>query len=227
MLNFKLTYSILCGLSIIAPLVPPPPQPRGYSPPGSFVTLLCCCGLSRLAAMLDGCCSTVAGGVFRCSVQELLDLCRHFTPSSIAGIGSLGLLRRPTVWSGPPDASLLILQWWQRSVMHLQGTRKQKSAGGSSYLSWQHPQASEETGEYGRCYSLVLTSVLVFPPCWLTGTPFILCFVCLFVCHPLDWRKGSSTALAAGQAVLKGENEAEFIYHSSVSHTLTDCSGPP
>ena len=39
---------------IIAPVVLPPPQPQGYSPPGCFVTLLCCCGLPWLAAMLDG-----------------------------------------------------------------------------------------------------------------------------------------------------------------------------
>ena len=36
----------------------------------------------------------------------------------------------------------------QRSVMQLQGNRKQKTADGSSYLSWQRPEASEETGGY-------------------------------------------------------------------------------
>ena len=45
MLTFKPTFLVLCGLSIIAPLVLPPPQPQDYSPPGSFATLLCCCGL--------------------------------------------------------------------------------------------------------------------------------------------------------------------------------------
>ena len=82
MLTFKLTCSVLCGLSIIALL----------GLPGSFVAL---CGLPRLAATLDGRCSTVAGRVFRCSAQELPDLCCHFTPGFIAGIGSLGLLLRP------------------------------------------------------------------------------------------------------------------------------------
>ena len=95
MLTFKPMYSILCGLSIIAPSVLPLPQPQGYSPPGSFVALLCCCGLPRLIVMLDGRCSTVAGSVFRCSVQELLDLCCYLTPGSITGIGSLSLLRHP------------------------------------------------------------------------------------------------------------------------------------
>ena len=93
MLIFLSTYSILCGLSIIAPQVLPPPQPQGYLPPGCFIALLCCCGLPQLEVMLDRRCSAVAGRVFRCSAQELLDLCCHFTPGSIAGIGSFGLLR--------------------------------------------------------------------------------------------------------------------------------------
>ena len=45
MLTFKPTYSILCGLSVIAPLAHPPPQPPGFSPAGSFVAVHCCCGL--------------------------------------------------------------------------------------------------------------------------------------------------------------------------------------
>ena len=77
----------------------------GCSPPGSVVALLCCCGLSRLGAMLDGCCSTVAGGVVRCSVRELLDFCCRFAPGSVAGTGSLGLTRRPRCVHRPPDAS--------------------------------------------------------------------------------------------------------------------------
>ena len=34
-------------------------------------------------------------GVFGCSVRELLDFCCRFAPGSVAGTGSLGLLRRP------------------------------------------------------------------------------------------------------------------------------------
>ena len=86
---------MFCGLSIATPLVLPPPQPWDYSPPGSVVVLLCCCGFSRLAVMLNGHCSAVAGGVCGCSVRELLDFCCRFTPVSIAGTGSLRLLCRP------------------------------------------------------------------------------------------------------------------------------------
>ena len=101
MQTFKPTCSMLCGMSIIASLVLPQPQPQSLSPPGVFVALLCRCGLLQLAAMLDGRCSAVAGGVFRCSAQEVMDLCCDFTPGSIAGIGSLGLLHRPPLcaWS--------------------------------------------------------------------------------------------------------------------------------
>ena len=109
MLTFKPMYSIIRGLSIIVPLVLPPPHPQGYSPPSSFVALLYCCGLPQLSAMLDGRFSTDAVGVFRCSAQELLDLCCHFTPGFIARTGSLGLLRRsPALCMGPSDPSLFI-----------------------------------------------------------------------------------------------------------------------
>ena len=60
-LTYKQMYLILYGMSVIAPLVLPPPQPCGFSPPGSFVGLLCCRGLPLLAAMWDGRCSSVAG----------------------------------------------------------------------------------------------------------------------------------------------------------------------
>ena len=52
---------MLCGIYIIALLVLHPPQPQGCSPPGSALALLCCCGLLRLAVMLDGRYSAVAG----------------------------------------------------------------------------------------------------------------------------------------------------------------------
>ena len=39
--------------------------------------------------------------------------------------------------------------------MQLQGNRKHKNAGGSSYLSWQPPQTSEETDGY-MIYILIL-----------------------------------------------------------------------
>ena len=86
---------MLCWLSLAAPLVLPPPQPLGCSPPGSIVALPCCCGLPRLAAMLDGRFSAVPGGVFGCSARHFLDFCCQFTPGSIAGTGSLRLLCRP------------------------------------------------------------------------------------------------------------------------------------
>ena len=99
-LTYKQTCLMFCGLSIAAPLV--------LRPPLLFtvwqVALLCCCGLPRLVAMLDGCCSTVAAGVFGCSVRELLEFCR-FAPGSVAGAGSLGLMRCPCYVHGHPDAS--------------------------------------------------------------------------------------------------------------------------
>ena len=84
------------------------PQPLGYLPSGSIVALLGCCGLPLLAVMLDGCCSAVAGGVFRCSAQELLYLCCDFTLGFIAGIGSLGLLPHPRCVHGALDSSVII-----------------------------------------------------------------------------------------------------------------------
>ena len=79
--------NILCRLSIIGP---PSTTTSGLFT--AFVALLCCIGLHRLVAMLDGRCAAVAGSVFSCLAQELLDLCCHFPPGPIAGIGSLGLL---------------------------------------------------------------------------------------------------------------------------------------
>ena len=82
---------MLCGLSIAGP---PSTQPLGCSLPGSTVALLCCCGLHRLTVMFYGHCSAVAVGVFGCSAQELLEFGCCFNPGSVAGTGSLGLLRR-------------------------------------------------------------------------------------------------------------------------------------
>ena len=120
-------------LSIAAPLVLPPPQPWGYSPPGSVVALLCCCGLSRLAALLDGRCSTVAGGVCRCSARELLDFFCPFTLVSIAGTGSLGLLHCPPLCTEPPDASSHLdggcwSLWCRRQMKEKKKKKKQVTA---------------------------------------------------------------------------------------------------
>ena len=95
MLTYNQTYSMLCWLSIAALFVLPPPQPLGCSLPGSFVALFCCCGLPRLTTMLDGRCSAIPGGVFRCSAQELLDFCCRFAPGPVSGTGSLGRLCCP------------------------------------------------------------------------------------------------------------------------------------
>ena len=49
--------------------------------------------------MLDG----------RCTPEIMQDLCCHFTPGFIGGIGSLGLLLPPpAVCMEPPDASLFV-----------------------------------------------------------------------------------------------------------------------
>ena len=50
-------------------------------------TFLCYCGVGR--------CSAAAGGVFKFSALELLDLCCNFTPNSFTRIKSLGLLHCP------------------------------------------------------------------------------------------------------------------------------------
>ena len=93
MLTSKPAYSILCGLSIIAPLVLHPLQPQDCSPPGSCITLLCYSGIPQLATMLHGGYFTTTDGVCKYSAQELLHLCCNFTPNSIAKIKFLGLLR--------------------------------------------------------------------------------------------------------------------------------------
>ena len=67
-------------MSIIAPLVLPPPQPQGYSPHGSFVALFCRCGLSpgSRRCWMVAAPPLLAGSGF--VAQELLDLSCHFTP---------------------------------------------------------------------------------------------------------------------------------------------------
>ena len=98
-LTFKLTYSILCGLSIIASLVLPPPQPQGYSPPGSFVALVCCCSLPWLTTiwivtaplLLVG-----SSGVER----------RSSWTSAVTSPQSPSLVL--DLFTGPPDSSLFI-----------------------------------------------------------------------------------------------------------------------
>ena len=77
------------------------------------------------------------------SAQELLDLCCHYTPDSIAGIGSLGLLCRPRCVNGAS----------RRKFALMEGATPCGADGG-------------------------VDAVRLFPPCWLTGAPFILCFVC-------------------------------------------------
>ena len=110
-LTFKPAYAILCGLLNITLLVPPPTQTQDYSPPGTCIALLCCCGLPRLVAMLGGHCSAAAGLVFKCSTKELLDLCCQFTPNSIPDIKSLVSYAAPATCTEPPDAGLFNGQW--------------------------------------------------------------------------------------------------------------------
>ena len=99
---------MLCGLSIITPLVLPPQQSRGYSPPGSFVALHCCCGLPQLTVMLDDCCSTIAGGVFRCSARSSWTSAVTSPQAPSLGLGLLVSCIAPAVCTVPPEASLFI-----------------------------------------------------------------------------------------------------------------------